>query len=299
MQSVRAGRALVPEQHRVHPPHQRPRLASTTCSASSSTPATSCWASATSTSARRSRRRSIRAIGWSPPSTTPRAPGRRRTRSASAAPTCASTAWKGPGGYQFVGRTVQMWNRYRQTAGFPRRQAVAAALLRPDPLLSGERGRAAEDARGLSARPVSAAHRGDDARPARLPCASSSASATSIAAFKARQQARVRSRARALARRGPARKRLSRRRRASATAPADVPEDCVAVTSPVTGSVWQIARRRRASACETGDALRDLEAMKMEIAVVGGHRGHRGRRLHGAGRHRRTRRRHCCWHCAR
>ncbi len=43
---------------------------------------------------------------------------------------------EGPGGYQFVGRTVQMWNRYRQTARLPRRQAVAAALLRPDPLLS-------------------------------------------------------------------------------------------------------------------------------------------------------------------
>ena len=26
---------------------------------------------------------------------------------------------EGPGGYQFVGRTVQMWNRYRQTAEFP------------------------------------------------------------------------------------------------------------------------------------------------------------------------------------
>src|SRR5206468_11586749 len=25
---------------------------------------------------------------------------------------------EGPGGYQFVGRTVQMWNRYRQTASF-------------------------------------------------------------------------------------------------------------------------------------------------------------------------------------
>jgi urea carboxylase len=25
---------------------------------------------------------------------------------------------EGPGGYQFVGRTVQMWNRYRQTANF-------------------------------------------------------------------------------------------------------------------------------------------------------------------------------------
>jgi urea carboxylase len=59
---------------------------------------------------------------------------------------------EGPGGYQFVGRTVQMWNRWRQTAQLPRRQAVAAALLRPDPLLRGQRGRTAAPAPGLPAR---------------------------------------------------------------------------------------------------------------------------------------------------
>jgi allophanate hydrolase subunit 1 len=36
----------------------------------------------------------IRAIGWSPPSTTRREPGRRKTRWASAGRICASTAWK-------------------------------------------------------------------------------------------------------------------------------------------------------------------------------------------------------------
>ena len=38
----------------------------------------------------------IRATAWSPRSTTRPGPGRRRTPSASAAPTCASTAWKDP-----------------------------------------------------------------------------------------------------------------------------------------------------------------------------------------------------------
>ncbi len=89
---------------------------------SSSPRATWCSAWATSTSARRWRRRSIRAIAWSRRSTTRRAPGRRRTPSASAARTCASTAWKGPGGYQFVGRTCQMWNRFHETARVPRRR---------------------------------------------------------------------------------------------------------------------------------------------------------------------------------
>ena len=59
---------------------------------------TSSSASATSTSARRSPRRSTLGTGWSPPSTTRPGPGPRRTPSASAAPTCASTAWRGPAG---------------------------------------------------------------------------------------------------------------------------------------------------------------------------------------------------------
>ena len=48
---------------------------------------------------------------------------------------------EGPGGYQFVGRTVQMWNRYRTTPEFDAGHALAAALLRSDPLLSGRRPR--------------------------------------------------------------------------------------------------------------------------------------------------------------
>ena len=87
-------RAVVPVEHRVHPPRQRPGHAWTTCTARSSTPSTWCSAWATSTWARRSPPRWTRGTGWSPPSTTRRAPGPRRTRSASAARTCASTAWR-------------------------------------------------------------------------------------------------------------------------------------------------------------------------------------------------------------
>ena len=91
-------RAVVPVEHRVHPPHQRARHRPTTCATSCSTPSTSCSASATCTSARRWRCRSTRATGSSPRSTTRPARGRRRTRSASAARTCASTAWRAPAG---------------------------------------------------------------------------------------------------------------------------------------------------------------------------------------------------------
>ena len=69
---------------------------STRCARSCSPPTTWCSVSATCTSARRSRCRSTRAIAWSRRSTTPPARGRPRTRSASAARTCASTAWKVP-----------------------------------------------------------------------------------------------------------------------------------------------------------------------------------------------------------
>ena len=58
---------------------------------------------------------------------------------------------EGPGGYQFVGRTLQVWNTYRRRASSSR-QAVAAALLRSDPLLSGRGRRAVAHARGLSCR---------------------------------------------------------------------------------------------------------------------------------------------------
>ena len=78
---------------------------------------------------------------------------------------------EGPGGYQFVGRTVQMWNRYRADRRL-RRQALAAALLRPDPLLPGERGGAAGAARGFPRRRLPAADRGDALPPARLPAPS-------------------------------------------------------------------------------------------------------------------------------
>ena len=46
-----------------------------------------------------------------------RAPGRRRTRWASAGLTCVFTV-EGPGGYRFVGRTIQMGNTYRSPLRF-------------------------------------------------------------------------------------------------------------------------------------------------------------------------------------
>ena len=47
----------------------------------------------------------------------------------------------------------------------------------------------------------------------------------------------------------------------------ELPENCIAVTSPVSGSVWQIKVTAGQSVAK-GETLVILEAMKMEIAVI-------------------------------
>ena len=44
---------------------------------------------------------------------------------------------EGPGGYQFVGRTTQVWSRWQQRGAVRAGHAVAAALLRPDQVVPG------------------------------------------------------------------------------------------------------------------------------------------------------------------
>ena len=129
-------RALVPEQHRVHPPHQRPRHDRGRAAASSSTRAT--WCSG------------LGDVYLGAPVATPLDPRHRlvttkynpaRTWTPENAVGIGGAylcvyGMEGPGGYQFVGRTCQMWNRFHETRGVPARHALAAALLRSDPLLS-------------------------------------------------------------------------------------------------------------------------------------------------------------------
>ena len=61
-------------------------------------------------------------------------------------------------------------------------------------------------------------------------------------------------------------RRRSWKARPGAEAPA-LPEDCVAITSPVSGSVWQI-KVAAGQAVAKGETLVIMEAMKMEIAVI-------------------------------
>ena len=170
---------------------------------------------------------------------------------------------EGPGGYQFVGRTCQMWNRFRETADVPARQALAAALLRSDSLLSRSsetellafraafpRGRVGLQIEETTFRfaDYRAFLRRERARRSRRSGRSSAPPSSPSASAGRRCRRRPRSR------------RGARPRRSDA-----LPPGAVAVRAAVTGSVWQIAvpaghaRRRgrsagRARDDEDGDA---------------------------------------------
>jgi urea carboxylase len=172
---------------------------------------------------------------------------------------------EGPGGYQFVGRTLQMWNRHRSTPEFTqpwllrffdqiRFYPVSAEELlqiRRDFPLGRYRLRIEEDTFDL------AAYNDFLAR-----------EAPSIAAFKSRQQTafeaeRARWQAAGLAQVAE-----------TLDAPVESTKEAVpledgqlAVESHVHGNVWQI-KVAPGDQVDAGDTLAVLEAMKMEIGVI-------------------------------
>jgi len=173
---------------------------------------------------------------------------------------------EGPGGYQFVGRTCQMWNTYKVTAEFTQDKPWLLRFfdqIRFYPVTGAELKEFREDF--LHGR----ARLDIDDETFRLGeyrrfLAQNSAS---IAEHKARQQAAF----------------DSERRRWEATGQigyaADLPaahdEDgleelqpgCLAVVSPVAGSVWKISSAP-GQAVKAGDTLVLVESMKMELPVT-------------------------------
>jgi urea carboxylase len=170
---------------------------------------------------------------------------------------------EGPGGYQFVGRTVQMWNRFRETREFAPGSpwllrffdqiqfypVDAETLLRVR--ADFEQGRAQLEIRDevFSLRDYQAFLRRD---------------ADDIAAFRARQQAAF----------------AAERERWAALPPFDagaddagpdgelvLPPGCALEAAPVPGSVWKIVVAA-GDRVAPGDPLVVLESMKMEIPVL-------------------------------
>jgi urea carboxylase len=173
---------------------------------------------------------------------------------------------EGPGGYQFVGRTCQMWNTYKVTPEFTEDKPWLLRFfdqIRFYPVSGVELREFREDFLHGRARLDIA----DDTFRLKEYQRFLAENAPSIALQKARQQAAFE----------------SERRRWEATGQigyaADLPEahddespeelqpGCVAVVSPVSGSVWKISSAP-GQAVRAGDTLVLVESMKMELPVT-------------------------------
>ncbi len=173
---------------------------------------------------------------------------------------------EGPGGYQFVGRTVQVWNTHRQTPPF---REGKPWLLRPfdrirfypvaaDELLAMRAGflfgrtpiRIEE---GIFDFPAYQRLLGESAR--------------EIAAFKRQQQAAFLAERERWAAAGQD---LAADDPVEADPPppaADLPPGCLPVLSPVAGNLWKILKAPGDRVAE-GEPLAIVEAMKTEISVA-------------------------------
>jgi urea carboxylase len=172
---------------------------------------------------------------------------------------------EGPGGYQFVGRTVQMWNTHRTTRAF---EPGSPWLLR---FFDQIRFHPVSAAELLEYRDAFPHGKYDVAiEPTTFTLRSYNAFLRSIAeeasAFKQHQhEAFVAERERWAAAGHP--EFVEPADDGPPPTMADIPDGCEAVRSPMTASVWQVGVEP-GQRVEAGQRILVLEAMKMEVAVV-------------------------------
>jgi len=169
---------------------------------------------------------------------------------------------EGPGGYQFVGRTLQMWNRYRQTAEFQQPwllrffdqvrfvQVSAEELqqIRQDFPLGKYPIRIEEGEFSLSTYQNFVAENQIDIQ--QFQQQRQSAFDEELARWRANGQFTFE----------------QDEAVAEQQTQDELPEHTSAVDSPVSGSVWQV-KVSEGQAVQAGDLLMVLESMKMEIEV--------------------------------
>ncbi len=173
---------------------------------------------------------------------------------------------EGPGGYQFVGRTVQMWNRYRQTADFKNGKQWLLQFfdqirfyevskdellqMREDFILGRFNLKIEESVLKLRDYKRFLSDNKD-----------------SIAQFKLQQQTSFEAERERWEQSGQADYQADFvGEAASSDAPFDLPHGCIAIESSVTGSVWEILVEP-GERVAIDDHLVVVEAMKMEIAI--------------------------------
>lgn len=172
---------------------------------------------------------------------------------------------EGPGGYQFVGRTVQMWNRYRQTDSF--RDGHPWLLRFFDQIRFYE----VSEEQLLE-------HRRDfplgrfDVKIEETTFSLADYNRflekeqSSIASFKQKQQAAFDAEREHWRNTGQA-EWVSEEAVANATAGAELPAGCHYISAAVPGSVWKIEAQAGAAVAE-GESVAVLESMKMEIPLT-------------------------------
>jgi len=173
---------------------------------------------------------------------------------------------EGPGGYQFVGRTVQMWNRYKSTAEFGEGKPWLLRFfdqIRFYPVSERELLAMREDfPQGKFSLRIE-----EEVFSLRRYNAFLRDNAASISQFKARQQAAFeaeRERWRAAGQADYASDTTVAA--ASPDTELDLPPNGRAVSTHVAGSVWKIAVRE-GEQVKAGDPVVIVESMKMEIVV--------------------------------
>lgn len=172
---------------------------------------------------------------------------------------------EGPGGYQFVGRTVQMWNRYRSTASFKEGKPWLLRFFDQIcyyPVSAEELLELREDfPQGRFEPKIEEGHFSLSEYEAFL-----AKNEASIAEFKSQQQAAFDDERAHWKATGLDTFVEEEIMQAEDDGPG-LPEGAEAVESPVAGSVWKILVSEVGKSVEAGETLAVLESMKMEIKI--------------------------------
>jgi urea carboxylase len=175
---------------------------------------------------------------------------------------------EGPGGYQFVGRTLQMWNRYKQTEAFSKPWLLRFFdQIRFFEVSGNELQTIRRDfPNGRYSIPIE-----DTTFSLRQYNAFLESNGESIQTFKQNQQQAFNEERERWIATGQAHFEAEESV-IEETADEELPDHMVAVESHVAGSIWKIMIKQ-GDKVKVGDALLVVESMKMEIEILAAHDG--------------------------